>query len=893
MKYLTSLLLIYCLLIIPVSAQDFPSLPGHVLNLQSGKTGARNIPQDQGMSGVWQKLQKLTTTASVLHTVAHPDDEQADMITQLSRGKGVRTSLLSLNRGEGGANVLGSEIFDGLGLLRTEELLLAGAYYGLDDLYFTDVADYGYSKRVEEAYEKWGKEQVLKEMVRVIRINRPMVIVSRFHGSERDGHGNHQAAGELTPEAFRLAGDPNVFPEQITEGLRPWKALKVYRGGVKADEPWQVSVETGEYSPWLGDTYGNFAFLGYSFHRSQFGGVRFQMAGSSRPYYERLDTKNAVQEKDFFEGIDTSLPGIFKLTGETAPKELIDLLSQAENDIKKAIAGFQPAQLSAVIPPLTSALSNLRKAISLSQSQKEALFLMQIKERQVLETIHAASGIEIQAMALPMSFTGTEHFYQPPPVLEAVVPGQTFKVQVSIVNNSNQLLQAGNITLQMPSGWQVQTSTVAAQRLEPHEKTEQLFTVTAAANTPVSQAYFTRNSLQENRYQLKQKSAYPLPLEPPVVMAVSSYIMGNEKIQVQQPVLTRKVNLPYGYSLYTLKVLPEIAVNVQPASAVIPLSDKPVTIPLQVELLSNADGNINGKLRLKAPSGWKITPEQTPFAFAKAGEKNSYTFQLTIPKTGKQTYELSAVATVNGKDFSMGYTRIEHQDLDYQLLFRPSTIHVSAIDVKIAPGLTIGYIMGAGDDVPKGLEQLGAKVQLLSANDLAAQDLQNFNAILIGTRAYAVRPELQTYHQRLMDYVKAGGNLIVLYQTQEFVPEKMAPYTASLPFNAEETSEENSSIQILSASHPALNTPNKITLADFDNWVEQRGSKFFSTWDAAYTPIISTQDHGQAPQKGGWLMATYGKGNYTYFAYALHRQLPYGVPGAYRILANLVSLGKK
>jgi hypothetical protein len=191
------------------------------------------------------------------------------------------------------------------------------------------------------------------------------------------------------------------------------------------------------------------------------------------------------------------------------------------------------------------------------------------------------------------------------------------------------------------------------------------------------------------------------------------------------------------------------------------------------------------------------------------------------------------------------------------------------------------------------LEQLGAKVQLLSAGDLAAWNLQDFNAILIGTRAYAVRPELQTYHQRLMEYVKAGGNLIILYQTQEFVPEKMSPYTASLPFNAEEVSEESSPIQILSPTHPVLNTPNQITPADFDNWVEQRGSKFFSTWDAAYTPIISTHDYGQTPQQGGWLMATYGKGNYTYFAYSLYRQLPYGVPGAYRILANLVSLGKK
>ena len=278
------------------------------------------MPQDNGIAGTWQKLLKLQTTASVLHTQAHPDDEHADLLTYLSRGKGARTALLSLNRGESGGNIVGVEFFDELGLLRTEEFLLAASYYGLDDLYFTKLVDYGFSKRVEEAYDKWGRQNVLAEMVRIIRVNRPLIIISRFHGSERDGHGNHQAAGEISQEAFTMAGDPTAFPEQITqEGLRPWQPLKLYRGGVRSTEPWNVQMNSGVYSAWLGDTYKNFSTLGYSFHRSQFGGHRRIVNGPSLQYYELLQSKVGKNEKEnhFFDGIDTSITGLFTLTGET------------------------------------------------------------------------------------------------------------------------------------------------------------------------------------------------------------------------------------------------------------------------------------------------------------------------------------------------------------------------------------------------------------------------------------------------------------------------------------------------------------------------------------------------------------------------------------------------
>jgi hypothetical protein len=265
---------------------------------------------------------------------------------------------------------------------------------------------------------------------------------------------------------------------------------------------------------------------------------------------------------------------------------------------------------------------------------------------------------------------------------------------------------------------------------------------------------------------------------------------------------------------------------------------------------------------------------------------------VSIPTLENKSYEIQAVAKANGREYTEGYAIIAKRDLETRLLYRPSTISVRGIDVAVPAGLKVGYVMGVGDQVPAGLAQLGATVTLLGEKELSSANLQQFDTIMTGTRAYAVREDLKTYNQRLMDYVKAGGNLVVLYNTQEFVPNKWAPYPAQLPARAEEVSEEDSPVEILAPKEPVFNYPNKITAADFENWVEQRGSKFFTEWDKAYTPMIATWDKGQEKQRGGWLHATYGKGHYTYFAYAFHRQLPYGVPGAYRLLANVLSLNK-
>jgi hypothetical protein len=383
-----------------------------------------------------------------------------------------------------------------------------------------------------------------------------------------------------------------------------------------------------------------------------------------------------------------------------------------------------------------------------------------------------------------------------------------------------------------------------------------------------------------------------LPNDPPAIIATASYEVNGVVAQVQSPVEVNAANLPYGYNRYTLKVGPAIIVNLSPNIGVIPVGSQSKGFDLQVEVISNG-GAASGTVGLELPEGWTAQTPALPFRFTRAGEKANFFFKIKTPPLTEKTYAVKAIAIVDGVNYSQGYQLSSHRDLDQTVMYHPAISNITAIDVKIPDGLQIGYVMGVGDQVPEAIRQTGAVVALLGSEDLSKRNLDSFDAIVIGTRAYAVRQDLATFNSRLLQYAKGGGHLIVLFQTPEFIPGQMAPYPAQLPPNPEEVSEENSPVTILAENHPVLNFPNKITRSDFNHWVEQRGTKFFSEWDPAYVPIIATNDVGQPPQKGGWLMAPYGKGHYTYFAYSLHRQLPYGVKGAYRLLANLLSYGKK
>jgi len=860
---------------------------------------ASELPADRGAAGTWQKLLKLRTTASAMHTTAHPDDEHGGLLAWLSRGQGARLALLTLNRGESGDNAIGPELFDGLGLIRTEELLLADRYYGVDDQYFTPVVDYGFSKRLDEALEKWGREDLLREVVRVVRIDRPLVLIARFQGNVRDGHGNHMAAGLVTQEAFRAAGDPAMFPEHAAEGLRPWAPLKLYMGGVRDNEDWTIRTDAGEYSPWLGDSYSNFARIGLSFQRSQTGGQLNLTPGSSFGYYRRLASTVTAPEKEtsFFEGIDTRLSALLAMLKRPAPAGAAEALRAIEREVDTALGAFTVADPSASVPALARGLEATRAALGLVSAEPDAVFLLRIKERQFMDAINAALGLELTAVAQPSNTpepTGPFAAVAPPPTFAAPVPSQSFEVVTRLANRGGLEIAPSEVVIEAGRGWTVAPVPGALPAvLGRNAVATRRFAITLADDVPLSsRPHYSRPSISVNRYDVADAAERSRPVPAPAAVAVARYDVAGIAVEAREALHRREAQLPYGYALREVRVVPALAVNLSPSTAVIPLGGTRRSLALQVELIGNVDGALDGTVALELPPGWTASPTSRAFRFARPGERSVHAFEVAVPALAGRAYEVRAVATAAGKQYREGYEIVEHRDLETRYLYRPAQSLVRGVDVKVAPGLSVGYVMGVGDQVPAGIAQLGAKVQLLGDKDLATGDLGRFDAIVTGTRAYVVREDLNTYNQRLLDYVKGGGNLIVLYNTPEFVPGKLAPFPAELPRNAEEVSEEDSPVEILAPDHPLLSRPNPITVADFQGWVEQRGSKFFSSWDPAYTALIATHDKGQEPQKGGWVTARYGKGHYTYFAYALHRQLPYGVPGAYRLLANLLSRGR-
>ena len=931
-----------------LAAQSTDGGPGldRVLAFPAAVAGERLDP-DRGAMGAWQRILKLRTTASLLHVTAHPDDENSGMLTLASRGWGARTALLSLNRGEAGANAIGPELFDGLGLIRTRELVLAGRYYGLDDLYFTTAVDYGYSKTVEEAYRSWDREAVLEDMVRVIRLNRPLVVVARFHGSRRDGHGHHHASGLLTPEAVAAAADPAGFPRQIEqEGLRPWRVLRTYRGGIRVDEPFHVEVDARGESPWVGTSFQAWASRGLGLQRSQTAGrvrvggglYRYELrdgAGGSTDGGGSADVRGrgdealpASQAEDsFFAGLDTSLNGLPALLGETASPETNALLARLQGLVDEVIAGFDFRAPGQSVPDLVRGLGLLRSAIASLPDASETRFQLQLKERQFEDAIAAASGLRVQA-ALPGGATGA-----------VVVPGQSLAVGIAVevsglagvgVAEARVVDRAG-VVLGRTSGF-ARTGNGFAAETEvrvPEVDAE------ADAEARVAAPYFARDGIAQNHYQVADSADLHLPWRQAALSVAVDLVVEGTTIVYTAPLTAPVPRLPYGSVTRPVEVLPALSVVVDPAVRVVPVeepaappgdarpgnpaatsdrptapvngqpgrpattSDRPaapaspqaVAIPIQVRVTANT-APLPTTTRLEVPAGWVTAPATVAHDFTRAGEVAEVAFEVTPPDGWEGAATIQAVSRVGGRNYRTGYQTIDHRDLRLARLWRPATTTVRSVPVARLEGARVGYVMGVGDEVPAGIEALGAWVEMLDAAALAdPASLSVLDAIVVGTRAYAVHDDLLEHNQRLIEYARAGGHLVILYQTQEFVPEEMAPYPASLPRGAEEVSEEDAPVRLLQPAHPFMTTPNRITEADFDGWVEQRGSKFFTEWDAAYTPLVETHDQGQDPQEGIWLTAEVGEGHYTYLALALHRQLPYGVPGAFRILSNVLSAG--
>jgi len=759
-----------------------------------------------------EKLLKLETRASLLHVTAHPDDEHGGMLTLLSRGQGARVALVSLTRGEAGANAIGPELFDGLGWIRAEELAAAGRQYGLDALYFTRLADYGYSKRLSEAREKWGRDEALRDLVQVIRAERPFVVVSRFQGGDRDGHGQHQFAGVLAREAFDAAGDGALFPEAGA----PFQPLKLYMGGVREDEDWNVVVDSGTYDPWLGDSYENVARKGLSLQRSQTGGRVQRVEGPFRRYYKRVASLVEAPEKEssFFDGIDTAVPA-------------------------------------------------------------------SVERERLASAIRASDGVRFSATAKPK---GTADFATMGPV----VPGDVFDLRLSFWNGSRSPVRLQAVNLQLAAGWKIPMEPFVPIDLAPNETWSRVVEVRLDQDAATWRPHIERESIAENHYR---GDDWFRGAPRPMASAELEYAIHGIALTEREVVKRFEAQLPFGDVARELVALPALSVSAQPALAIVPPGRGASRLKVSVEVRNHASRSLTGRVSPELPEGFRSEP---PFRDLdlKARQVNRFSFQIEAPSSVAGDRRIRAVVESEGRSYRELYDPIEHRDLETRYLVTPAEVRLLGIDVQVPEGLVVGYVAGVGDEIPEAIEALGATVDRLSTEDLATKPLGGYAAVVLGTRAYAVRDDIVTHNGRLLSYVEDGGHLVVLYNTPEFQPTGIAPYPGTLPENAEEVSEEDSPVEILAPDHPVMRAPNRITLADFDSWLEQRGSKFWSEWDETYVPIIASHDEGQPPQKGGWLVARHGKGYYTYFAYALHRQLPLGVPGAYRLLANLLALGR-
>jgi LmbE family N-acetylglucosaminyl deacetylase len=857
---------------------------------------AIELSASTGAAALWQSLKKLHTRASLIMITAHPDDEDGGMLTYESRGQGARVALLTLNRGEGGANVMSSDYFDALGLVRTEELLAADRYYGVDQ-YWTRAVDYGFSKTMEESLSKWTRDRVLYDVVRVVRTLRPLVITSVFVGGPSDGHGNHQTAGLMAKEVFRLAGDPAVFPEQIKADLKPWTPLKDYarapssRRGSTSPMAVNVEIPEGSYDPFLGLSYFQFSREGLGHQKSQNGGAGVPVAGPAMSAYHRFESRVAAQDKEqsFFDGIDTSLNGIATLAKQGDTAFLVDGLKQINADVERAMDQFSSVKPDKVAPFLASGLTStiaLLDRLSRSDLSEEAKFdishELNIKRAQFNNALAEALGIVVRATVAPTTEPDTFHI---------AIPGQTFGVKVQIVNQSSARVSLRRVSLKPVESkwWSVSDVASATGEVPPGQLVMATFRATVAPDAGYTRPYFSRPNIEQPYYDILDERYLSLPRSPYPLSASVELAYDGVPIEVEQVVQTVKRETGSGQVLEPLVVGPAISVAISPRAGIVPLDAK--SFPVTTVVVSNVKGPAKGTLRLELPSGWRSTPESAEFSAAQEGEDHSIAFQVTPGKLAEKLYEITAVATYSGRSYREGYQVTGYNGLRPYFLYSPSTYRTTGVDVKVAPGLKAGYIMGSGDDVPSSLEHLGIKVSFLTPADIAAGDLGKYDVILLGVRTYAVRNDVRTYNHRLLEYVRNGGVVIVEYNTPEY-DHNYGPYPYMMGDNPEEVTDETSKVDILAPANPVFRWPNTITESDFRGWAEERGSKWMQSWDSHYEALLSTHDPGQAPQKGGLLYAKYGKGIYIYNAYAFYRQLPEGVPGAYRIFANLVSLPK-
>jgi LmbE family N-acetylglucosaminyl deacetylase len=849
-----------------------------------------------GRPGLELALRKLDTVGSFMMTTAHPDDENNAMLAYFSHGKGFRTTLVTATHGEGGQNEIGPELFEALAVLRTEELAAAHRYDGAEQ-YFTRAIDFGFSFSIEETLEKWGKQEILGDFVRMIRTIRPDVIVGFVFGGEGGGQ-HHQASTLITLEAFRAAADPKAFPEQLKDGLRPWQPKKFYYTAGFGPRQAQGTPLPGEgaptpllfgggdtFDPVLGRTYSEIAGEARSMHKCQGMSQLLPLPASTdgfgsgpRAYRLRdtvLDGGVAREDKDVFDGVETSLVSLAAYAGSKAPAELTSALERITASVREARTALASGGEGATVAPLARGLTlvrELRQALpkmGLSDPARfEIDFRLQPKEQQFADTLLLATDVRVDAVARD----------------GLVVPGQTVPVDLMAANRGTATVTLGATIAGGPN------ANCNAAELAPNGRRACNMTMAIPADARLTAAHF-RTGTEGARYVFDADVPFGLPFRPTPYTATFALSVDGVSFSVTRPIQSRSEgNIFSGEKRAEIHVVPKFAVSVTPDVAIAAPGRE-----VRVTVTNHSKGAATADVRLQLPQGWRATPASSPVKFSREDESMAVKFVLQPPSTAHGTTKVEARVVDGATTFDAGYQVVEYPHTERRHVLRTPAVTIDALDVKVKPNLTVGYVMGVGDEVPEAIEQLGAKVSLIGADELAWGDLSHYSVIMTGVRAYERRADLRAYNHRLIDYARAGGTVIVNYNKFEFNEAQYGPFPARV--GSTRVTDENAPVRLLQPEHPIFTTPNKLTDADWQHWVQERGLYFLDTQkrDPQYVDLVSFDEpfpYNKGAKLGALVEAKVDAGRWIYLGVGLWRQLPAGTDGAYRLMANLISLGK-
>ena len=835
-------------------------------------------------------LRQLDGVKRVLLVAAHPDDEDTSLLTALARGEGAETAYLSLTRGDGGQNLIGPELWEGLGIIRTGELEAARELDG-GRQYFTRAFDFGYSKTAGESLDFWPREELLRDAVWVVRRFRPHVIVSVFSGTPADGHGQHQAAGIIAREAFEAAGDPERFPEQLEEGVEPWTPLKLYQSAWRRPDAADLRVPTGELDPLLGRSLHQLAMESRSQHRSQDMGAA-QPPGPRSTALTFVEARVEAEPGDgLFAGVDTALVGLADDLGPgmygSAPAQVATHLRAYRTAVREAREAFG-LDTRAVAPHLADALRRLRdaRAAAGDAAGEELRTVLERKEELAVRAWLAAAGVVVDARATD----------------DVVVPGQEVEVLVQLWNGSGAALSGVETALRLPRGWSAER--LGAQGVEadgsvaPGALAEVTWRVRVPGDAEPSEPYYLEEPRDGFMYRWPDDpSVRGLPRDPAPVHAAVRFQPGGEGgLEVARAVPWRFVGVDQARGEFTRPVLvaPELSVAVSPEALVWPQARDSAT-RVTVSLRNLAPEARAGTVRLEAPEGWRVTPDRTEVRLEGEGAERSVTVRVEpagTPSPGD--HRLRAVAEM-GEGIRVRFDRtvevVDYEHVERTLHLTPAEARITVVPVALPEDLHVGYVMGTGDAGPEAIRQMGGRVTLLGPEAVRSGAFDAYDVLVIGVRAYETRADVLAANEQILDFARRGGTVVVQYQQYQFARGGYAPFPMEMGRPAPRVSDETAPVTVLHPRAPLFTTPNRITEEDFQGWSQERGLYFWGDWDDdAYTPLLEMNDPGEPPRRGSLLVAELGEGLYVYAALSFFRQWPTGVPGAYRLFANLVSL---